>query len=124
MRRRLACALGLALLVAAGCESLDSLSLSFLGGSSPERECTLSGSVDSVSRSAEALLKDLHLEATASKEGTSVRISSRTAAGQKFALLITPTSDGRTRVRIEWDGKPDDSFGLHLLAQVEYMPGL
>jgi hypothetical protein len=120
----LAWALGLALLLGAGCEALDSFNLSYLSDGSDNSECVLSASVDSVSRSAQALLTDLHLEAVVSKEGTAVRVSSRTPKGQRFALVIAPTSDGKTRVRIEWAGKPDETIsGVSILAQLEYMSG-
>ncbi len=111
-------AVGLTLLGAAGCETLDRLDLS-LASTAAGRERTVSGSVESVTRSTKAVLQEMGLEASVSKDEEGARLHSRTTGGQKFAVVLTRGEDGKTRVRLEWEGVADDGTGYSLLARLD-----
>jgi hypothetical protein len=108
---------------ATGCETLQSFDMTYFQSSAAGRERVVAGSVESVARSAEGVLHGLGLQAVVSKEGEVVRIRSQTLQGQKFALVCARASDGKTRVRIEWDGTADEGMGYALLAQLDLLLG-
>jgi hypothetical protein len=110
---------GVLALVAAGCETIDAFSLSYLS-STPGRERVVAASVDNVAQSLEGVLKGQNLEAVVTRSGETVRIRSRTRDGKQFVAVLTRTSEGKTRVRIDWEGTGDDGMSYALLANLEY----
>jgi hypothetical protein len=108
----------LAALVVAGCETLDSFTLTYFSSTTAGRERVVTGSVDGVARSVQGVLEEAGMEATVKRDGATVRVLSRTPQGQKFAMVLTRASEGKTRVRIDWDGVADDGTGFALLARL------
>jgi hypothetical protein len=95
--------------------------MNFLSNPAAGRERILSGSVENAAQSTQGLLRDWGLEATSSKKGESVCIRSSTQRGREFSVMLTRTSDGQTRVRLEWDGAEDDELGMCLLTHLEHL---
>jgi hypothetical protein len=102
-----------------GC-TLDSTSLNVFAATS-EHEQVISGSVQSVASSAEGKLLAMNVFVNKTKEGDSIRLSSCTKAGNKFALVFNrvkgPNSE-QTRINIEWEDKADLDFWLQFVEDV------
>jgi hypothetical protein len=116
------CALALGWISLAGCSSFDIASMVALKSDSLGRERVVSGSLETVAKSTQSTLSQMGFAANMTRKGETIRISSKTAAGASFTMVLTSvkTDTGeQTRVRIEWDGNGDDNLGLQLLAQLQ-----
>jgi hypothetical protein len=112
----------LALAVISGCASLDLTGFFALQGQTPGLDRVVAGSLEAVAQSTQTTLTQMGLAATVNRKGEAVYISSKTAGGAKFALVLTreKTKDGeQTRVHVEWDGAGDEQTSLKLLGQIE-----
>ncbi len=113
----------LVLAFCAGCDTLDA-NLSLFGDSKPAaskgsvREIALAGSVDAVAASTKLALEGVGLSAVVTNSGEAVRVSSASRKGQKFTLVLTHATDGKTHARIEWEGTADDETGTVVLATI------
>jgi hypothetical protein len=113
----------LVLALCAGCDTIDA-NLSLFGDSKPAaskgpvREIALAGSVDAVAASTKSALEGVGLSAVVTNSGEAVRVSSASRKGQKFTLVLTHSTDGKTHARIEWEGSPDDETGTVVLAML------
>jgi hypothetical protein len=116
------CAGGLLFMLLAGCASFDLVSFFALQSQGPGRDRVVAGSLDVVAQSAQTALTQMGLAATMNRKGEAIYITSKTAAGAKFTLVLSreKTKDGeQTRVRLEWDGAGDEPFAGQVLAQLE-----
>lgn len=106
------------LILGGGCETLQRLDLS-LASSTAGRERVVTGSVQSVARSTQIVLEEMGMQATLHPDGEVVRVRAATSRGQKFDVVLARTTEGRTRIRLEWDGVADDGVGYQLLAGLD-----
>src|SRR5262249_52983333 len=87
----------------------------------------VAASLDAVTQSASASLTDLGMVAKVNRKSSDqVVISSSTAKGNRFGLVLTrekPDKGDQTRVRIDWTGAKDDQTGFQVLSQVEARSG-
>lgn len=117
-----ACAGGLALVLLSGCASLDLSGFFALQGQATGHDRVVAGSLEAVAQSTQTTLTQMGLAATVNRKGEAVYISSKTAGGARFTLVLTreKTKDGeQTRVRVEWEGVSDEQTSLKLLGQIE-----
>src|SRR5262245_45709319 len=123
VRRRGLCALGLALLLLAGCKSTDfDFSLGFLQGGTPGGDRVLAGSLETVTQSAEGTLKRLGMEAVKTNVGEAVYLSATTPSGARFKLILTREKgkEGeQTRARVEWEGRSDEQALYNFLLRLD-----
>lgn len=116
------CAGGMVLLLLAGCSGSDFFGLNLLAVANPSGDSVVAGSVDSVSTSTQARLRQLGLSVAASKEGENVRLSTTTAKGDHFSLVLVRVQKDRgefTKVRFEWDGSPDEQIRAHVMGNLQ-----
>jgi hypothetical protein len=109
-------------LLLAGCNSANMAGLFALRSDASGRDRVLAGSLETVAKSAEGSLTELGFVVATTRQGDTIRIASKTAAGAKFTLVLTRqmTKDGeQTRARIEWDGAGDDQAGFQILGKLE-----
>jgi hypothetical protein len=115
------CAIALGWTGLAGCSSFDITSMVALKSDSLGKERVVSGSIEAVAQSTQSTLSQMGFAANMTRKGETIRISSKTAAGATFTMVLTDAKTGageQTRIRIEWDGGSDDNLGLQLLAQL------
>jgi hypothetical protein len=120
--KRLICASAFLLLCLAGCASIDYASLFFLQSDGAGRDRVMAGSLETVAQTTQSKLNELGFVATQSRQGDTIRIASKTATGNRFALVLTKEKgkDGeQTRVRLEWEGTGDDQTGFQILSQLD-----
>jgi hypothetical protein len=120
------CAVGWVLFILAGCNSAGTFNL--LAWQSPANggERVVAGSVESVSQTTQATLRELGLAAVVTNQGGVVTITSTSPTGARFDVVLSQekTKDGeRTRVRLKWDGASDDQTGTHLFSRLEFQSG-
>ena len=116
------CAGGLAFVLLSGCTSLDLTGFFALQGQNVGHDRVVAGSLEAVAQSTQTTLTQMGLIATVNRKGEAIYISSKTAGGAKFSLVLTreKTKDGeQTRVHVEWDGASDEQTSLKLLGQIE-----
>jgi hypothetical protein len=116
------CAGGLAFVLLSGCTSLDLTGFFALQGQNIGHQRVVVGSLEAVAQSTQTTLTQMGLVATVNRKGEAIYISSKTAGGAKFTLVLTreKTKDGeQTRVHVEWDGTSDEQTSLKLLGQIE-----
>jgi hypothetical protein len=116
------CAGGLAFVLLAGCASMDLSGFFALQGQTAGHDRVIAGSLETVAQSTQNMLTQMGLAATINRKGEAIYISSKTAGGAKFTLVLTreKTKEGeQTRVRVEWDGASDEQTSLKLLGQIE-----
>jgi hypothetical protein len=102
-----------------GC-TLDSTSLNVFAATS-EHEQVISGSLESVSSSAETKLLKTGVFVEKTKVGESIRLRSCTKAGSTFALVfnrVKKPNGEQTRINIEWEDKADLDFWLQFVEDV------
>jgi hypothetical protein len=120
---RAVCAAGLAFLLVAGCNSLNDFAGFFaLQSDAAGQDRLVAGSLESVAQSTHGTLTQLGFVATRTQKDDEIYITSKTAAGASFTLVLTKVKgpDGeKTKVHLRWDGAKDDQTGLHILGQVE-----
>ncbi len=118
---RMVCAAAV-LSAALGCASGEFFSLAYLQSTASGRDRVVAGSLESVSTSAQASLRQLGLTAVVTPEGEGLRIASTTRSGETFFLVLTREKSAQgeqTRVRIEWEGTPDDQTGFQVLSGLQ-----
>jgi hypothetical protein len=118
----IACAAGLVVILQTGCASLDLAGFLALNSDANGHERVVAGSVEVVAQSTQNTLSQMGFTTSMNREGDTIRITSRTAAGKNFTVvLVRSTNQGvdQTRVRIEWDGQGDTQASLQLLTQIE-----
>ena len=116
------CAGGLALVFLSGCASMDLTGFFALQGQATGHDRVVAGSLEAVAQSTQTTLTQMGLAATLNRKGEAIYISSKTAGGAKFTLVLTreKTKDGeQTRVHVEWDGASDEQTSVKLLGQIE-----
>ena len=116
------CAGAFALVLLAGCASVDLVSFFALQSDGNGRDRVFVGSLDAVAQSTQNTLSQMGLAATMSRKGDAIYIASKSSSGASFTLLLTKEkSNGaeQTRVHVEWDGKQDDQTGFQVLANLE-----
>jgi hypothetical protein len=113
------CVGGFVLLLAVGCASTDVAGM--IGFRSDER--VVEGSLDAVAQTTrDRLVQRLKLTAEVNKQGEAVYIHSATPNGVKFTLVLTREKVGQTeqtRIKLQWQDKPDGSLAGYLLASFE-----
>jgi len=113
------------LLALAGCADTDVFSLNlFQAGAVPgaNGDRVVAGSLESVSQSTQAGLRELGIAALATPEDQGVRILCTTRGGAHFFLVLTRVTNEQgesTRIRLQWDGKPDEQTGSQVLARLD-----
>jgi hypothetical protein len=115
------CALGLALVLAAGCTAPDSFNFLLMQSSPKAGDRVLAASVDSVAQSLQASLTQLGMEVNATRKGDTVYVASRTTSGTKFTFVLTRLKgkeSEQTRVRIEWEDGKEEEMGGQILARL------
>lgn len=116
------CAVAVAFLTAAGCTLPESFGLNFWQQGGPANSTTaINASLDSVSASVQAHLKQAGLAAEVRPEGEAVRIVSRTAGGGNFALVLTRAkmaSGEQTLVKLEYEKARDSTAALRIFGEV------
>jgi hypothetical protein len=120
--RRTFCAVGVLMLLLTGCAGTDFFSANFLQAGGGGRERVVAGSLESVSQSTQATLRQLGFATVLTEEAQGVRIACTTQAGRRFFLLLTrvQTDKGEsTRIAVEWEGSPDERTSVQVLSQVE-----
>ncbi|MBV9125529.1 MAG: hypothetical protein JO112_19445 [Planctomycetes bacterium] len=113
---------GMILLAVGGCTVPDYFGLNFMQKTGPGGDRVVAGSVETVAQSTQSTLRSLGLSAVMTRDSGAIKISSQTALGDKFTLVLTSakTSQGeQTRVRIQWDNRSDEQTGSQILGQVE-----
>lgn len=119
---RMVCAGALVLALAAGCQMMDLRGFFALETDGVGGERVITGSVDSVAQSVQATLGRMGLQAVVSKQGETVRVTSRTAGGAGFTVVLVREkgqTGEQTRVHLEWDGPHDEQLGIQFLGQLE-----
>jgi hypothetical protein len=114
------CAAAGALLFLAGCAS-DYFNLTFLASTSSGRDRVFTGSLESVTQSTQAALRQLSIATDARPEGDAVRIYCTTKDSKRFVMVLTREKSEQgehTRVRLEWDKGSDDQLGMEVLSLV------
>src|SRR5262249_41528714 len=119
------CAAGVMLLALAGCADTDVFSLNlFQAATVPGADGDRCGvaSLESVWQSTQAGLRELGIAALATPEDQGVRILCPPRGGARFFLVLTRITNEQgesTRIRLEWDGKPDEQTGSQILARLD-----
>jgi hypothetical protein len=116
------CAIGLLVLAAAGCTLPDALGLSYLQTSAPGQGRVVAASLESVSASTQATLRELGATAVVTQSGEDVRIAYTTRSGNHFALVLTRvrTAQGeQTRMRLEGETEGNEPTYLRVLAKFD-----
>lgn len=112
---------GVCLLFLAGC-TLESFSLKYRQNDPAGRDRVITGSVDTVAFSTQAMLRDLGFTAVATQEGQMVRLTCNNSRGTTFYVLLTRVEnqgEARTRVQIQWEKNADEHLAFQLLTQLE-----
>jgi hypothetical protein len=121
--RKAVCISGLAILLVAGCSSLaDYTGFFALDSGANGNDRMVAGSLEAVAQSTQNTLTQLGFAATRTQKDDAVYITSKTASGASFTLVLTRAkgmSGEKTNVHLEWNGAKDDSTGLHILGQLE-----
>jgi hypothetical protein len=115
---------GFALFLLAGCNSVNFAGLLSFQSDNSGRDRVVTASLDAVTQSTQSTLSQLGFTANVARSGETVKISSKTATGAKFAVVLTreKTKDGeQTRMHLEWEGASEDQTGFQILGQVEAM---
>ncbi len=116
------CAAALAAFGLPGCSGFQLSSIFSLQSDASGHDRVVNGSVEAVAQSTQAALNQMGLVAVVNRKGESVRISSQTANGTRFTLVLTRENlqgGEQTRVRMEWDGATDEQTAFQLLSQIE-----
>ena len=125
MSRRGTCVVTAVLLGLAGCAAPQFLNLSFFqSGGAKGNDRVVTGSLETVSQSAESVLLNLGMTVVSTPEQEGVRIKATTRQGGTFFLVLTSGvflkgGPEQTRVRIEWAGGPEEPVLLQVLAGLE-----
>jgi hypothetical protein len=104
------------LLLAAGCVTGSFLNLNVW--STKGHEQVVLGSPDRVAITAQAALSRMGLFVKASREGEDFRLTSSTASGKHFSLVLKRQAGDSTAVHIEWENDADESFWLDFASQL------
>ncbi len=110
-----------ALLLMAGCALGDSFGLSVRQNGKNAYPSQINASVDSVSASVQASLRQMGLSAEVRPEGESIRIVSKLPSGGAFSFVLTKTrtSTGeQTLARVEWEKEKDGGAAIDFFARV------
>jgi hypothetical protein len=125
--RRVACAVGLAALLAAGCAGSGSFVMrSCASWGQRPGDRVVAADLVTVTTSTQKSLRALGINATISQVDEDVHIAWRTATGAKMAFVLTSvkTDQGEhTRIRLDADRGTDQTAGLQLLADLETKHG-
>jgi hypothetical protein len=104
----------------AGCSGNTLVQGLLAGGVTPNGDRVYAGSLDVVAQQMQGKLTNLGLHVSRTDQTGVVRLSSTTASGAQFCLVLTEeqTNQGekRVRMRLEWQGNHDDQAGLQILA--------
>jgi hypothetical protein len=108
----------------AGCSSLNNVAGYFaLASDASGQDRLVAGSLESVAQSTQGTLSQLGFSASQSQRGDSIYISSKTATGASFTLVLTRAkqADGseKTKIHLDWNGAKDDQTGVHILGQLD-----
>lgn len=93
----------------AGC-TLDSFTLSVNGKGKEE---VINGSVDTVSFNVERVMRENGLFVERTRQGDTIRLASKTPAGEKFTLFLRKMKDEpgeKTQLRVVWEKTPNEQF--------------
>jgi hypothetical protein len=88
----------------------------------PGEDKLVAGSMETVAQSTQNTLSQLGFSAARTQKGDAIYITSKTATGASFSLVLTRVKDTtgeKTKVHLEWNGAKDDQTGVHILGQVE-----
>jgi hypothetical protein len=95
----------------------------FLALKDDGNERVITGSLDSVAKSAQSGLTQMGFAASVTRNGETIRVASKTQIGKTFTVVLKatkgPNGEEATKIRVEWDGEGDQQTGLQLLAQIE-----
>ena len=117
-----ACALGTALVLAAGCKSLN-LDLGVAGPDAAGGVRIVDGSPKAVAVSLQGTLERQGLKAKIVESSDGLLVESQTVAGLRFALLLKsqPAADGheQTHVAVVWMNGNDRGTEVQVLAEID-----
>ncbi|MCI0462546.1 MAG: hypothetical protein L0Z62_36820 [Gemmataceae bacterium] len=111
---------GVWVVLLAGCALTDSAGFLFFQSSGDER--VVAGSVEAVAQATREQFGRLGLQAEVTPQGEALHIDSATPTGQRFRLVLTREKSGnveKTRIRIDWEGKPHSDMTLQILGRLE-----
>jgi hypothetical protein len=116
------CVAGVVWLCMTGCAGQQFAGFGLLQGAGPGGgEYVVAGGVTDVAATLQASLRRVGLSAVVTPQGEDLRIASNTLNGDKFALVLTKVKNGQaesTRVRFEWESKPDEQTRTHVLTSL------
>jgi len=119
-RRQVTGAIGLLLLGLVGCAVPDFLALNFNSSNGPQQDPVLNASLQTVSHTAQTVLKEMGIAAVVNEEGERIVLQGTTAKGARFFLKLTrlhsESGGEQTHATIDWEGSPDSEISIRLLA--------
>lgn len=117
------CAVGLVLLISAGCAMPESVA-AFFFQSSPDGDRVIAGSVDNVSLMMQGTLRRLGLQFDVAEQPDKgeIRLASTGTKGDRFVVVLKQAQSDKgtfTRVHVEWEQKKDQQTHAQIFASVD-----
>ena len=116
------CAIGIVLLLLAGCSVPEFFNAYFVQGTDGGGDRVVAGSVESVSQTTQGALRTLGMRADVMQDGTDVRIASKTSQGNGFVMVLSRVQNEKgesTKVHMEWEKNADQQTGGKIFTEID-----